>query len=540
MDAAIVKLRVCLGELLAHYPRVLRNVFEAEPSSSDEGQREPHAAPALADAVEGFLTELTRVLSIGLCDADLGLWSVLELLECVPGRMLAVAEAAGMDASAPASAVRPLLQHHQRYRFASQLVHVVRTTFPAVAHAVRARILLRLMLNQGCLLASLELLRLWCWAELLVFYASSASAASLGLLVQPDTDSDVWNGFMAAVAPVAGPPVAEIAAGAPKVTAQPFRLQLLVSRLDDGGSASRAYYAQVQSYVEGRQPTRPSALECCRAAATVTTPVSGASATARAAAAASHQRGSRAAEQLLLRVETLPVHHGGGSVASVAPSAKGSQQRGCPSAVSASSSSSAASSHAITLTSSSSLRSRRRRGSKKQRRRRPAHAATEAAVPDTGGGAPRALTVAEGHVIAAAVGASGVAEGAMSVADVTATPAPLSRHGSAVTLREDEAGDGAGKAAASSLSAAPSDVPAAMTPAAAAAAAVAPSVSHTVLSAPEEDVSPHRALSAVSSPTELADLQHRLWVCWVAITAQAEAQEYALLAMEDVDANLST
>ncbi|TPP44962.1 hypothetical protein CGC20_12200 [Leishmania donovani] len=278
MDAAIAQLRGCLEELLAYYPHVLRNVFEAEPSplaAPELPQQRPHDSSALADAIEDFLTELTRILSIGLCDDDLGLWSVLELLECVPDRMQAVAEATATATETAALGkhrARGPLKQLQRFRFASQLVYLVRSAFPATAPALRARILLRLTLNQGCLLAALELLREWCWPELLgsTLLVTEAVATS-------DTDSDMWNSFVAAIAPVAGPPVAEIAAGAPKVAAQPFHLQLLVPGLDDSSAASRDYYTQVENYACGE------------------------------GAASSPQLSTHPAEQLVLRVESLPV-----------------------------------------------------------------------------------------------------------------------------------------------------------------------------------------------------------------------------------------
>lgn len=452
MEASIARLRASLGDVLRYYPMVLRNGFMSSSSSSSAAAASCHDASAdavgmslmahaatswpaddaddMADAVEGFLTELTRVLSIGLCEGDgFELWSVLELLECVPDRVQAAAEAevrspipkslatspapvkkapttAAADSRSQVSAVarRGALQqtspavaaaphtatnvttskliaapqdtaqgdvrtgeaadeggstswrHHlSRFHFASQLVYMVRSTFPAAPHALQTRILLRLALNQGCLLASLELLRWWCRTELDSFYASSGSrqrtsqgrrtssgserekgalsqlstvdnnnSSSSGgggggaLLTQPDVDSDVWNSFVAAIAPVAGPPALEIAAGAPRTAALPFHLQLFVAGLDDGSAASLEFYTQLQSYVQGRRSTRPSALVCYRASQQRCTRGTDASATAppfsflsgvdTAAGSPARRRASAApAQQHVLQVEALPI-----------------------------------------------------------------------------------------------------------------------------------------------------------------------------------------------------------------------------------------
>ncbi|KPA79240.1 hypothetical protein ABB37_05721 [Leptomonas pyrrhocoris] len=411
MDASIEHLRESLGELLQYYPQVLRNVFHSSSSSTpaattaaaltdiespNEGPSTPKTATAssardanhMSDAVEGFLSELTRALSLGLRDGDgFELWSVLELLECVPGRMQAEAEAEAEEraltgtsgrspvATPKAAASRsltsaPVFHHHhhhggddvegkrasaaasslpstsyptpapasaqlsrravaeegaswrhhlQRFHFASQLIYVVRSTFPSAPHVLQARILLRLALNQGCLLASLELLRRWCRAELDVFYApvrdvSSAAAAEAqrsvceALLTQPDTDSDVWNSFVAAIAPVGGPPISEIAAGAPKTAAQPFYLQLVVAGLDNDSAASREYYTQLQSYVQGRRSTRPSALVCYEASQRCHAHCAGSSAAAAAAGSQARRRTPAVpAQQRVLEVEALPL-----------------------------------------------------------------------------------------------------------------------------------------------------------------------------------------------------------------------------------------
>ncbi|KPI89199.1 hypothetical protein ABL78_1692 [Leptomonas seymouri] len=439
MEAAITRLCESIGELLQYYPLVLRNDFQSSSSagsavaSSSTNDALPnseqptpktsiasstHDVNRMADAVEGFLTELTRATSIGLREGDgFELWSVLELLECVPGRMQAEAEAkvevetrasARCSPSSPVPAPKATIsrspaslpprrgdgqtkattfpalslqptaypapafasarpsrrrveedgaswwQHPQRFRFASQLVYVVRSTFPAAPRPLKARMLLRLALNQGCLLASLELLRLWCRNELEGFYepmrgpphaeTRTLSAASKGgpcvaLLTQPETDSDVWNSFVAAIAPVSGPPVTEIAAGAPRVTPQPFNLQLLVAGLDDDSVASLEYYTQLQCYVQGRRSIRPSALACYEASQRRSAHGADASAVAHtmlslpgAASAASQVRRNTSAlptQQHVLQVEALPtarptvvprsdceaVHHENGSVA---------------------------------------------------------------------------------------------------------------------------------------------------------------------------------------------------------------------------------
>ncbi|KAG5500810.1 hypothetical protein JIQ42_04835 [Leishmania sp. Namibia] len=560
MDAAIAQLRGCIGELLAYYPHVLRNSFEAQPSpltAPQPPQSRPHHSSALADAIEGFLTELTRVLSIGLCDDDTGLWSVLELLECVPDRMQAVAEATAATTKTTAASehkVREPLQRLQRFRFASQLVYVVRSTFHAASHTLRARIFLRLTLNQGCLLAALELLRQWCWPELLVFYAagrgdrSSAAADSTpptGLLVQPDTDSDLWNSFVAAVAPVAGPPVAEIAAGAPKVATQPFHLQLFVSGLDDNSAASHSYYTQVQRYAFGRQPTRPSALAFFRAAlqrqcSLATADSSGCCAVSPGeGATSSSQLGPHPAEQLVLRVESLPVDCRGASVKAAAPASRAD--------VSYDSSSSTLSSRVVAQAPFSSVRGERLRSTKQRRRRHPLLSATdrEAAVhdedvaaPPTSAGKTDGNTNKGTDIIARAAVHSPTVEAEAKTcrgASEASEEAAATSKGDDVLQKDDvphavPAADDSGSAegASRALDTALTDLPGAD-----------PLSSSTALRASVSAYPPVDASSAPAPFPELTDLRHRLWLCWSAVVAHAELEECTRIAVRDVDANTS-
>ncbi|CAG9574632.1 conserved hypothetical protein [Leishmania major strain Friedlin] len=556
MDAAIAQLRGCLEELLTYYPHVLRNVFEVEPSplaAPKLSQQRPRDSSALADVIEDFLTELTRVLSIGLCDDDLGLWSVLELLECVPARMQAVAEA---TATAPETAAlskhgaQEPLQQLQRFRFASQLVYLVRSAFPATAPAVRARIFLRLTLNQGCLVAALELLREWCRSELLVFYAASdrgrrngaaGSASSVALLVQSDTDSDMWNSFVAAIAPVAGPPVAEIAAGAPKVAAQPFHLQLLVPGLDDNSAASHAYYTQVENYACGRQPTRPSALACYRAALRQHSGSarkhdrSFRAASAGEGAASSPKLSPHPAEQLVLRVESLSVDHRTASGKEVAPVSRGNVSYD---------SSSTLSSRPMTLEPLSFVHRERLRGAKKRRRRHPSLSTAGAvAREEDAAGSP----TPEGKTDNTTSDNTGsVAEAALHTSTVVTEAkecqgAPEAGEKAAPPYRDDYASrdddpqvaptvgeTGAAQAASRALDTVSTDSPA--------------SAPHCLSPALRAAESPNRTLDSSSAPAlspELRNLQHRLWLCWLAVVTHAESEERIRITVRDVDANIS-
>ncbi|KAG5478297.1 hypothetical protein CUR178_05012 [Leishmania enriettii] len=561
MDAAIAQLRECIEELLAYHPHVLRNSFEAQPSpltAPQPPQPRPHYSSALADAIEGFLTELTRVLSISLCDDDAGLWSVLELLECVPDRMQAVADVASATTETAAASehkVREPLKRLQRFRFASQLVYVVRSTFHAASHTLRARILLRLMLNQGCLLAALELLRQWCWPELLVFYAagrgdrSSAAADSTpptGLLVQPDTDSDLWNSFVAAVAPVAGPPVAEISAGAPRVATHPFHLQLFVSGLDDNSAAPHSYYTQVRTYAFGRQPTRPSALAFFRAAlqrqcnlATADSSDSRAVSPGEGATSSS-QLGPHPAEQLVLRVESLPVDRRGASVKAAVPSSRADVSYDCSSSI--------LSSRVVVQAPFSSVRGERLRSTRQRRRRHPLLSSTdrEAAVPAEDVAAPPTLAAGktDGNtnkrtdiIARAAVHSPTVEAGAKTCrgASETSEEAAATSKGDDVLQKcnvphavpaADDSGSAEG--ASRALDTVLTDLPGAD-----------PLSSSTALRASVSAYPPVGASSDTAPFPELADLRHRLWLCWFAVVAHAELEECTRIAVRDVDANTS-
>ncbi|KAG5477816.1 hypothetical protein LSCM1_05118 [Leishmania martiniquensis] len=549
MDSAIAQLRECVRELLAYHLHILRNEFEPQPSPLAEPQPphpQPHDSSALADAIEGFLTELTRVLSMGLCDSDGGLWRVLELLECVPGRMQAAAEATAATTEAAAAGehrVREPLQRLQRFRFASQMVYVARSTFSAVSHTLRARILLRLTLNQGCLLAALELLRRWCWPELLVLYAarrgglSSAAADSTALLVQPHTDSDLWNSFVAAIAPVAGPPVGEIAAGAPKVATQPFHLQLFVSGLDDNSAASHSYYTQVQRYVFGRQPTRPSALACYRAALQRPRRLAAEDSSCYCAAfpgegvASSSQIAQYPAEQLVLRVESLPVDRRSASAKATAPLLRTN--------VSYDSSSSTLSSHVATQA-PFRVHGERLRNTKKRRQRPSSRSTTAteeaAALPmpasKTGGhsdevsdivsrvAAHSSAVVTEARICRGASGAlqeaaaTGKEDGALQTDVPHVLPA----------VAEAVAREGVSRAFGTALTDSPTADPLSSPPALCASTSACVTLD----------------TSSASTPfPELLDLRHRLWLCWLAVVTRAELEERARIAVQDVDANTS-
>ncbi|EPY15543.1 hypothetical protein STCU_11940 [Strigomonas culicis] len=295
--------------------------------------------PALlmAERAEGFVTELTKVLGHQLKRVNT-LWGVLETLASVTARMEAqsargesvyvhhsVLRAYNLTNSTDRAAARGrpggagranLREENQklihRCLFAAQLVKVVNAMFDAPAAKgnthLKARALLRLALNQNCLLVLLELLAVWCADLILPYYHHEPPAAADGrrraycrnLLFQ--YNSSAWGQLAATLAAVGGTPLSAIEYEQPRVaTVLTFRLQTVVPTLDEdlrdirrgdvgallarlrhGGAAHRfapylaaatvparrgaallpCFYHQLVEYVAGARAAAPSALGC--------------------------------------------------------------------------------------------------------------------------------------------------------------------------------------------------------------------------------------------------------------------------------------
>lgn len=121
--------------------------------------------------VETLVTLLLLVLSDGLWPG-LDLWSVLVALE------------------------RPQSMH---FRFAVQMVLLIRTSFASASEAVKSRAFIRCALNQGCLLAALEVLGRQ-FQPILEGYMMDHA-----LLRQYGTEK--WDKLVRVIASVAGPPL---------------------------------------------------------------------------------------------------------------------------------------------------------------------------------------------------------------------------------------------------------------------------------------------------------------------------------------------
>ncbi|RNF01759.1 hypothetical protein TraAM80_06845 [Trypanosoma rangeli] len=188
------ELHAIVRKVLRFHPRIVSNY--SRPSDGD-----PHSLTTvdvrMAEVAELLVTELVRVLSRGLHEGE-ELWSVLQTLERVPNRL------SHGDASGAFGAT------HHRLKFSGQLIYVIKSTFVECTAAVRTRALIRLTLNQGVLLAALELIARWNVAELSAFYSDPASS------VLCSVDGELWDAFLRACAPIGGVTLKDIMAGASK------------------------------------------------------------------------------------------------------------------------------------------------------------------------------------------------------------------------------------------------------------------------------------------------------------------------------------
>jgi hypothetical protein len=132
---------------------------------------------SLVQQSETLVTLLLVVLSDGLWPG-LDLWSVLVTLERCQ------------------NLPTPMSIH---FRFAVQMVLLIRTSFSTASEAVKSRAFIRCALNQGCLLAALEVLGRQ-FQPILEGYMMDHA-----LLRQYGTDR--WDRLVRVVAPIAGPPL---------------------------------------------------------------------------------------------------------------------------------------------------------------------------------------------------------------------------------------------------------------------------------------------------------------------------------------------
>ncbi|KEG15054.1 hypothetical protein DQ04_00201070 [Trypanosoma grayi] len=202
--------------LLFHPSTVMNYGIAALTVSSSPNEKKT----VMAEAAEFLVSQLIFVLSRGLHEG-VDLWSVLETLERVPNKI------AQEDASSSAK------QALHRLKFSGQLIYVVKSTFVRSTAELRTRALLRLALNQGVLLAALELIARWNAAELVVFYTDPASS------VLCCVDDDLWDMFLRACAPIGGVTLADIEAGVPKgASVVKFDMKLALPGVDADDVAS--------------------------------------------------------------------------------------------------------------------------------------------------------------------------------------------------------------------------------------------------------------------------------------------------------------
>ncbi|CCW65998.1 unnamed protein product [Phytomonas sp. Hart1] len=320
--------------LLSIHPRVITNKFSVSARVLQDGRGHsivdvqgrgvPEAGAAslensndaMADAAEQLITELLCVLSVGL-RGDVDVWDVLATLQHVPTRLaeskdntfnkrtsFSQSVEGGAVSSSPSSgltggqregpggsreddAVKDAKQRLcRRLNFTVQLVRIVETTFSGQPRLVHARALLRLALNYGCLLASLELLVRWNHDELWPFF----SKPEMNVLFNCGDRGQRWNTFVGIVAPVGGVPLRDLEGGAARgFSLVHFNLALLVPDLDydgpnqyaeggvgarkvttashiaaSGGQSTEGYrpefYCQLEDYLRGATNCAPSAL----------------------------------------------------------------------------------------------------------------------------------------------------------------------------------------------------------------------------------------------------------------------------------------
>jgi hypothetical protein len=132
---------------------------------------------SLVQQSETLITLLLVVLSDGLWPG-LDLWSVLVTLERCQN-------------------LPPPMSIH--FRFAVQMVLLIRTSFSTASEAVKSRAFLRCALNQGCLLAALEVLGRQFQPILEGYMMDHAILRQYG--------TDRWDRLVRVVAPIAGPPL---------------------------------------------------------------------------------------------------------------------------------------------------------------------------------------------------------------------------------------------------------------------------------------------------------------------------------------------
>ncbi|KAG8343562.1 hypothetical protein ERJ75_000428700 [Trypanosoma vivax] len=210
------QLRSAVRRVLLFHPNVVTN-HGSDAAAVQKGS--DGIVVRMKDAAESLVTELIRVLSLGLCRGK-DLWSVLETLEEVPNKILRQ-EREGS----------PVRQTLHRLKFSSQLIYVVKSTLPHGPNALRERAVMRLMLSQGVLLASLELIARWNAARLAQLY----NRPQLSVLC--DGDGIQWDAFLVSCTPIGGVTLEQIEAGVPKDTlVTRFDLKLVLSDAEEAES----------------------------------------------------------------------------------------------------------------------------------------------------------------------------------------------------------------------------------------------------------------------------------------------------------------
>nr|CCC92422.1 conserved hypothetical protein [Trypanosoma congolense IL3000] len=179
-------------DVLVFHPHTIRNYGAASAVSSHGGNKR---LIFMSEAAESLVTELIRVLSRGL-HGEVELLTVLETLRLVPRKIMRHEDESS-----------PLREALYRLRFSEQLIYAVRSLFTRSGAAVRSRALLRLMLNQGVLLAALELIGQWSAVELRAFYVDPRVSVLCNM------EGPLWDAFLGACAPIGGVMLEQIVAG---------------------------------------------------------------------------------------------------------------------------------------------------------------------------------------------------------------------------------------------------------------------------------------------------------------------------------------
>ncbi len=200
-------------------PQVVVNAYPPSFASTEERD----SVLARIEAVENLVLHLAKVLSDGLY-AGLDLWSVLQTLERIDGRL-------------PSDEARAM------FRFAPNLIQLIKSSMPKAHEFIKTKAFLRLALNGGYLLASLELLGEFNDDIVTSYMMDHALIKSRG--------SAAWDKFVRSVSQIAGPPLEMLSPGfscpPPVVT---LHLTPYVAALDEDAERvqqQKLYVSAIQS-----------------------------------------------------------------------------------------------------------------------------------------------------------------------------------------------------------------------------------------------------------------------------------------------------